>query len=122
MNNCVLIGNLGADPESIFTDEGTHIVNFSMAFRSTKKDKSNWIRIVCFEKLAELALKYLHKGARIAISGRLDQNKWIDNNNQTKTMHRIIANNITFIKTDGRGFENGENTDNGEQDSELPPF
>jgi single-strand DNA-binding protein len=122
MNNCVLIGNLGADPESIYTDEGTHIVNFSLAFRSTRKDKSNWIKIVCFEKLAELALKYLHKGARIAISGKLDQNKWTDNNNQTKTMHRIIANNITFIKTDGRGFENGENTDNGEQDSEVPPF
>lgn len=119
MNNCVLIGNLGADPESIYTDEGTHIVNFSLAFRSTKKDKSNWIKIVCFEKLAELALKYLHKGARIAISGKLDQNKWTDNNNQTKTMHRIIANNISFIKTDGRGFENG---DNGEQDSGDPPF
>jgi single-strand DNA-binding protein len=122
MNNCVLIGNLGADPESIYTDEGTHIVNFSLAFRSTKKDKSNWIRIVCFEKLAELALTYLHKGARIAISGRLDQNKWTDNNNQTKSMHRIIANNITFIKTDGRGFENGESANNGEHDSEDPPF
>ncbi len=122
MNNCVLIGNLGADPESIYTKEGTHLVNFSLAFKSTKKDKSNWIRIVCFEKLAELALKYLHKGARIAINGRLDQNKWIDDNNQTKTAHRIIANNITFIKTDGRGFENGENVDNGEHDSEAPPF
>ena len=122
MNSCVLIGHLGADPESIYTDEGTHIVNMSLAFKSTKKDKSNWIKIVCFEKLAETALKYLHKGARIAISGKLDQNKWTDNNNQTKTMHRIIANNITFIKTDGRGFENGENTDNGVNDSEVPPF
>lgn len=122
MNSCVLIGHLGADPESILTEEGTHIVNMSLAFKSTKKDKANWIRVVCFEKIAELALKYLHKGARIAISGKLDQNKWTDNNNQTKSMHRIIANNITFIKTDGRGFENGENADNGVNDSEEPPF
>lgn len=108
MNSVNLIGNLGADPESFFTDDGTQIVNFSLAFMSTKKDKTNWIRVVCFQKAAELAEKYLHKGARIAVNARLDQNKWVDDNNQTKSMIRLVANQITFIKTDGRGFENAE--------------
>lgn len=120
MNVCALIGNLGADPESFFTDDGNQIVNFSLAFQSTKKDKANWIKVVCFQKTAELAEKHLHKGARIAVNGRLDQNKWVDDNNQTRSMLRLIANQITFIKTDGRGFENGEGQ-NTNASQEGPP-
>ena len=119
MNSVSLIGNLGEDPKSFFTDDGTQIVNFSLAFMSTKKDKTNWIKVVCFQKQAELAEKYLHKGARIGISAKLDQNKWVDDNNQTRSMMRLIANQITFVKTDGRGFENGENQDATTQ--EAPP-
>ncbi len=119
MNSVNLIGNLGEDPKSFFTDDGTQIVNFSLAFMSTKKDKTNWIKVVCFQKQAELAEKYLHKGARIGISAKLDQNKWVDDNNQTRSMMRLIANQITFVKTDGRGFENGENQDATTQ--EAPP-
>ena len=119
MNNCVLIGNLGADPESFFTDEGTHIVNFSLAFRSTKKDKTNWIKVVCFNKLAEVAEKYLHKGARIAITARLDQHKWITEENQTRSTFRLIANNIDFIKTDGRGFENSDSSESQEEEPQA---
>lgn len=120
MNSVNLIGNLGADPESFFTDDGTHIVNFSLAFMSTKKDKTNWIKVVCFQKQAELAEKYLHKGARIGLSAKLDQNKWVDDSNNTRTSYRVIANQITFIKTDGRGMENGENHDSNTA-QEAPP-
>lgn len=114
MNNVVLIGNLGADPESIFTDEGTQIANFSLAFKSTKKDKTNWIKVVCFNKLAEITDTYLHKGAKVAINGKLDQHKWVTEENQTRTTYRLIANQIDFIKTDGRGFENSEDNNNQE--------
>ncbi len=119
MNTCVLIGNLGADPEGFFTDEGTQIVSFSMAFKTirNKKDLTNWIRVVCFGKQAEAAEKYLHKGAKVAVNGRLEQNKWVDDNNQTKSTYRIVANQVSFLKTDGRGFENGQ-TEAGETPSE----
>jgi single-strand DNA-binding protein len=106
MNHCIVSGNLGADPESVFTSEGTHIATFSLAFRSSK-DKTGWIKVACFNKLAETAEKYLHKGAKVAVSGMLDQDKW-EKDGAVKTAHKIIAQSLDFIKTDGRGFENGQ--------------
>lgn len=121
MNNVNLIGNLGNDPESFYTDSGVNIVSYSLAFRSTKKDKTNWIKIIVFnEKLCETSMRYLHSGARIAVSGRLDQNKWVDDNNNTRTNYKVIASQITFIKTDGRGCENKSDED--VQDTDDLPF
>lgn len=125
MNTCIVTGNLGADPESFFTDEGTQIVSFPLAFRSTKKDKTNWIKVVCFQKQAEAAEKYLHKGAKVAVNSRLDQNKWVDDNNQTRSTFRLIAHQIDFLKIDKRGFDNGQNQETQEEgppDIDEPPF
>ena len=110
MNQCVLTGNLGADPELFFSSEGKPIASFNLAFRSGK-NKTGWIKVVCFNRMADIAGKYLHKGARIAIIGSLDQEKWEDNSGQTRTSYKLVANSIEFIKTDGRGFENGQNQD-----------
>jgi single-strand DNA-binding protein len=97
MNNCILTGNLGSDPESVYTAEGTHIVNFPLAFRSGK-DKTSWIRVTCFNKLADLAEQYLHKGARIGVSGHLDQDKWKTDSGEQKSAFKLIANTVEFIK------------------------
>jgi single-strand DNA-binding protein len=70
LNNCLLTGNLGADPEVFYSSEGDPIATFNLAFRSSKK-KTNWIKITCFNKLAEITEKYLHRGARIALIGTL---------------------------------------------------
>ncbi len=117
MNTVILTGNLGADPESFFTPEGTQIVTFSLAFRSTK-DKTSWIKITAFNKNAEVAVKYLHKGARIGILGILDQDKWETDEGESRSAMKIIARNIEFIKTDGRGFD--ENGNQGDQDDDIP--
>ena len=103
MNQCVLTGNLGEDPKEFFTPDGVAITTFQMAFRSGK-DKTSWIRVSCYNKQAEAAIKCLHKGARVGINGVLDQQKWTDNEGNQKTGYRLIANQIEFIKTDGRGF------------------
>lgn len=97
MNSCILTGNLGSDPESVYTVEGTHIVNFPLAFRSGK-EKTSWIRVTCFNKLADLAEKYLHKGARIGVSGYLDQDKWTTDSGEHKSSFKLIANTLEFIK------------------------
>ena len=89
-------------------------VIINLAFRSSKK-KTNWIKITCFNKLAEITEKYLHRGARIAIIGTLDQQKWETDEGVQRSSFQLIANTIEFIKTDGRGFEDGEGEDN-------PPF
>ena len=103
MNNIVLTGNLGNDPDSIFTQEGMQVTTFSMAFNSTR-DKTNWIKVACFKKTAELAEKHLHKGARVGVIGILDEESW-ESDNGKRSKIKLIANSIEFIKTDGRGFE-----------------
>jgi len=101
---------MGGDPESFFSDGGTQVVSFSMAFRSTKDKTDNWVKITCFNKTAELAEKYLHKGARIGVTGMLDQDKWETNEGESRSTLKLIANSIEFIKTDGRGFEGQDET------------
>ena len=108
INNVVLIGNLGADPEVFYNSEGTPYGSFSLAFRSSRK-MTGWIKVMCFNKLAELSEKYLHKGGKIVVSGTLDQNKWEGDDGKTRTSFQIIANNIEFVKTDGRGFDENKN-------------
>ena len=118
LNQCILTGNLGDDPSSHYTPEGLAITHFNIAFRSSAKKKdANWIKVSCFGKLAELSSTYLHKGARIAVVGVLDQNKWQGDDGQTRSTFQIIGNSIEFIKTDGRGFKNGETPAN---DDDVP--
>ena len=115
LNQCILTGNLGADPEVFYSSEGNPVASFSLAFRSGKQ-KTGWIKVTCFKHLAEITEKYLHKGARIAIIGTLDQEKW-EKDGQTRTSYKLIANTLEFIKTDGRGFQEGET-----QEGEDVPF
>ena len=114
LNNCILTGNLGADPEIFYSSEGNPVATFNIAFRSGK-DKTGWIKVVAFKKLAEIVEKYLHKGARIGIISTLDQQKWETDEGVQRSSFQLIANSIEFIKTDGRGFED-------EQDNDGTPF
>ena len=113
LNQVILTGNLGEDPKVNYSGKtGEPVANFDLAFYCGKdKDgnkKTGWIRCVCFKKCAENCEKFLHKGARIAIAGNLDENVWTNDDNQTRKNHQVIVHTIEFIKTDGRGFENNE--------------
>lgn len=107
LNQIVLTGNLGDDPSVFYSSEGDPISSFSLAFHSGKK-KTGWIKVVCFKKLAEVAETYLHKGAKIAVLGNLDHHKWEGDDSIVRHSFQVIANSIEFIKTDGRGFENSQ--------------
>jgi single-strand DNA-binding protein len=107
LNQVVLTGNLGADPEVFYSSEGNAVASFNLAFRASKK-KTGWIKVVCFGRLAEVTEKYLHKGARIGVIGTLDQQKWETEEGATRTSFQVIANSLEFIKTDGRGFDDGQ--------------
>jgi single-strand DNA-binding protein len=109
MNIVILSGNLGDAPESRYSSEGMHIATFSMAFTSSKS-KTNWIKVTSFDKIADITVNHLHKGAKVAVTGYIDQDKWTTDNNETRTAIKLIARSIDFIKTDGRGFDNS-NTD-----------
>ena len=117
MNQCILTGNLGQDPDIRYSQNGDPIATFNLAFRPSK-ERTGWIKVVCFNKTAEVAETYLHKGAKILLSATLDHNKWETDDGQQRSTIQLIANRVEFLKTDGRGFENGGHHD----DSNDAPF
>lgn len=96
LNSVVLVGNLGRDPEVKYSASGMAIATFSLCFNSGK-DKSGWVNVVCFNKLAETVGRSLKKGSRVGITGILDENKWEDNQGNKKSTLQIICNNLEFI-------------------------
>jgi len=104
LNQVVIAGNLGSAPEIFFGSEGNPVTTFSLAF-SSGKDKTSWIKCTCFNKNAEIAEKYLHSGARVAVVGRLNQNKWRTDEGEKRSSFELIINTIEFIKIDRRDLK-----------------
>jgi single-strand DNA-binding protein len=109
LNSVVLAGNLGNDPDIHFNSEGEPIASFNLAFRASKQ-KTGWIKVTCFQKLASIVETHLHRGAKIAAIGVLDHSQWETNEGAKRSAIQMIANSIEFIKTDGRGFAEGQAT------------
>ena len=99
LNIVVLTGNLGSDPEMHYTADGNPIATLNLAFRSGK-DKTGWIKVTAFGKLAEIAEQYLRKGSKITVAGSIDQEKWQSSDGSPRTGFKLIANSIDFIKVD----------------------
>ncbi len=125
VNRVILIGRLGRDPELKFTPAGKAVTNFTMATSENWKDDSGekqerteWHRIVIWGKLAEVAAKYLTKGAQVYIEGKLQTREWTDKDGQKKYTTEIIANNMTML--DGKG-EGGNNPEKPESSGGLSP-
>src|SRR5216684_518270 len=88
VNKVILIGNLGRDPELRSTQDGMRIANLAVATSESwrdrvsgeRKERTEWHRVVIFnERLAEVAEKYLKKGAKVYLEGALQTRKWTDN-------------------------------------------
>ncbi|NIV32610.1 MAG: single-stranded DNA-binding protein, partial [Anaerolineae bacterium] len=99
VNKVILIGNLGADPETRYTANGNPVTNLRLATDESYKDRNTgqmvprteWHRIVMFGKLAEIAGQYLRKGSKIYIEGRLQTNKWQDQSGQDRYTTEIVV-------------------------------
>ena len=116
MNQCVLSGNLGGDPDFKQAKSGTDVATFQIAFKSNK-DKTNWIKVVCFNKLAEIANNNLNKGTKAVISGTLDYNEYTTSEGEDKSQFQLIASSIEFFKVSKKGNESKQGIDN---DENLP--
>ncbi|OGT67100.1 MAG: single-stranded DNA-binding protein [Gammaproteobacteria bacterium RIFCSPHIGHO2_12_FULL_45_9] len=110
VNKVILIGNLGRDPEVRYTPSGLAVANVTIATTEAWKDKQSgenqerteWHRIVMYQRLAEIAGEYLRKGAKIFIEGRLQTRKWQDKNTgQDRYTTEIIADSLQML--DGKG-------------------
>jgi single-strand DNA-binding protein len=96
---CIIIGNLGRDPEIRSTTEGTRIVNLAVATSESwrdrvsgeRKERTEWHRVVIFnERLTEVAEKYLRKGSKVYLEGALQTRKWLDQGGQERYSTEIV--------------------------------
>src|SRR5436853_2581401 len=99
INKVILVGNLGRDPEIRSTQAGIRIANLAVATSDTwrdkmsgeRKERTEWHRVVIFnERLAEIAEKYLKKGAKVYVEGALQTRKWTDNSGQERYSTEVV--------------------------------
>jgi single-strand DNA-binding protein len=111
INKVMIIGNLGADPEVRYLPSGGAVTNIRVATSEGWKDKqtgetqerTEWHRIVFFNRLAEIASEYLRKGSKVYIEGSLRTNKWQDQSGADRYTTEIIANSMQMLDSKGGG-------------------
>jgi len=112
INKVILIGNLGNDPETRYTQSGAAVTNISLATSETWKDKqtgqpqerTEWHRVVFFNRLAEIAGEYLRKGSKVYVEGSLRTRKWQDQSGQDRYTTEIVGNEMQMLDSRGQGM------------------
>ncbi len=139
VNKVILVGNLGKDPEVRTTQDGTKIVNLTLATSETwndrasgeRKERTEWHRVVIFnEGLGKIAERYLEKGAKVYLEGKLTTRKWQDQSGADRystEIHLTPYNGVlTFLdsRRDGERSTGGEPAGStgpgGDPDGEIP--
>lgn len=109
LNRCCFIGNLGQDPETRYAPSGDAITNISIAVTESwktkdtgeKKEHTEWIKVVFFGKIAEIASQYLKKGSSIYIEGKLQTRKWQGKDGQDRYTTEIRADVMQMLGSPG---------------------
>lgn len=105
INKVILVGNLGADPESRTTPGGLTVTNIRVATTEKRKDRQSgdlveeteWHRVVMFDRLAEVAREYLRKGSQVYIEGQIRTNKWQDKEGNDRYTTEIIGREMQML-------------------------
>ena len=116
INKVILIGNLGADPDARMSQQGSAITNLNIATDESYKDKTTgqmvpkteWHRVVMFNRLAEIAKDYLRKGSKVYIEGKLQTRKWQDQSGQDRYTTEIVANELQMLDSKPGGYDQGQ--------------
>ena len=111
INKVILIGNLGNDPETRYMPSGGAVTNVSLATSESWKDKqtgqpqerTEWHRVVFFNRLAEIAGEYLRKGSKVYVEGSLRTRKWQDKSGQDKYSTEIVGSEMQMLDSRGGG-------------------
>lgn len=119
VNQVVLLGRLGNDPELKSVGSGSQVATFSLATSQVwtdksgqKQEKTEWHRVVVWNKLAEVASKYLNKGSSCFVRGRLSTRSWTTEGGEKRYSTEIVAEDIQFMSS-GRGGEDSGETKGG---------
>lgn len=122
VNKVILIGNLGNDPEVRYTPSGSAVANVNLATSETWRDKQSgelqdrteWHRVVFFNRLAEIVGEYLRKGSKIYVEGTLRTRKWTDKNGVERYTTEIIANEMHILDSRSGGSHAHHSSDEAE--------
>ena len=131
VNKVILVGNLGKDPEVRYLDNGVAVANFSLATTENYKNKAGdrvsqteWHNIVLWRGLAEVAEKYLKKGASVYVEGKIKTRKWEDKEGNIRYNTEILADNMTMLggkkSQDDSPSLSSTPTDNSAKTDDLP--
>ena len=131
-NKVILVGNLGKDPEVRYLDNGVAVANFSLATTENYKNKlgervsqTEWHNIVLWRGLAEVAEKYLKKGASVYIEGKIKTRKWEDKDSNTRYNTEILVDNMTMLggkKSQVVSHESDSSSVSNDDESDDLPF
>lgn len=118
VNKVILVGNLGQDPEVRYTQNQKQVANLNLATseqwtdRQTgqRQERTEWHRVVLFDRLAEIAGQYLKKGSKVYVEGKLQTRKWQNQQGQDQYTTEIVANELQML--DARGPEAGQSYGN----------
>ncbi|KTC77910.1 single-stranded DNA-binding protein [Legionella brunensis] len=105
INKVILIGNVGVDPDVRYMPNGNAVTTISLATSETWKDKqtgdkqerTEWHRVVCFNRLGEIAGEYVRKGSKLYVEGSLRTRKWQDQQGQERYTTEIVATDIQML-------------------------
>ena len=111
VNKVILVGNLGADPETRYGASGNAITNIRIATSESwtdrqtneRRENTEWHRVVMFGRLAEVAEQYLRKGRQVYIEGRIQTRKWQGQDGQDRYTTEIVANDMQMLGGRGGG-------------------
>ena len=130
INKAILVGNLGNDPETKYTQGGMAITKISLATSSVRKDRdgnqqerTEWHRVTFFGKLGEIAGEYLRKGSQVYVEGEIRYSEHTGDDGQKRYYTDIIANEMQMLGGRGEGGGGGgggERTSRPRQDSAAP--
>ncbi|WP_028388534.1 single-stranded DNA-binding protein [Legionella fairfieldensis] len=109
INKVILVGNVGVDPDVRYLPNGNAVTTLSIATSETWKDKqtgdkqerTEWHRVVCFNRLGEIAGEYVRKGSKLYVEGSLRTRKWQDQQGQDRYTTEIVANDIQMLDSKG---------------------
>ena len=119
INKVILVGNLGQKPEMRYTATQSAVANLSVATTESWKDKetgemrdkTEWHRVVYFGKLAEIVEKYLDKGSKVYVEGKLQTRKWQDKSGADRWTTEIVGNELTMLDSRSGSQQNEFNQD-----------
>ncbi|MEA3275805.1 MAG: single-stranded DNA-binding protein [Pseudomonadota bacterium] len=111
VNKVILIGNLGADPETRYMPNGNAVANINIATSEQWRDRNTgenqerteWHRVALFGKLGEIAGQYLRKGAKVYIEGKIRTRKWQDQSGQDRYSTEVVADQMQMLDSRGGG-------------------